>query len=112
MDKTLKIATLISTDIRSRSNADKIRSAIGHAKDKVVLDFSDVTFISRSFADELYNVADEHGNLHMANMNDMVNSMLNAVYSGRHRKRSINTDKSDMKSFCDMESLSAFLATI
>lgn len=44
MNTMLKIADLISTDIRSRANADIIRSAIDGIKEDVILDFSGVIF--------------------------------------------------------------------
>ncbi len=112
MNKTIKIAELISTDIRSRSNADKIRVAIKDANSEVVLDFSNVTFMSRSFADELYNIKTEYANICMVNMSDLVKSMFDAVCHGRSQKRKFDEDKSEMKSFSDIESLSAFLTTI
>ena len=52
----IKISALISSDVRSRSNAEIIRSAIDGISDKVILDFSGVSFVSRSFTDELCSI--------------------------------------------------------
>lgn len=112
MDKTIPIATLISTDIRSRANANIIRAAIDGIADGIVLDFANVTFVSRSFTDELYNVMEEHKNITLVNMSAFVQSMLNAVTRGRENKRILPTETSEVREIKDMESLEAFLATI
>lgn len=51
MDKIFKVAELISTDIRSRANVNIIRSAIDGINENIILDFTDVAFMSRSFTD-------------------------------------------------------------
>ena len=53
MHYNVKISELISADIRSRANANIIRSAIDGVDGKIILDFEGVSFISRSFTDEL-----------------------------------------------------------
>ena len=50
MGNVLLISELIGTDVRSRSNAGIIQSVVDGMKEGVILDFSEVTFISRSFA--------------------------------------------------------------
>lgn len=112
MNTTLKIADLISPDIRSRANMNIIRSAIDGIKEGVTLDFSGVIFVSRSFTDELYNVMKENKNVSLVNMSDFVKSMLEAVTDGRNSKRVFRQNESEIKEFKDMSSLSSFLATI
>ena len=112
MNTMLKIADLISTDIRSRANADIIRSAIDGIKDDIILDFSGVIFVSRSFTDELYNVMAENKNVSLVNMSKFVKSMLEAVTDGLNSKRVFKQSESEIKEFEDMGSLSSFLATI
>lgn len=112
MDKFFKVAELISTDIRSRANVDIIRSAIDGINENIILDFTDVTFMSRSFTDELYNLMCEHKNVSLSNMNDFVNSMYNAVVEGRKSKRVFESESSEIKEFDDMKSLASFLSTI
>lgn len=112
MSTMFKIADLISTDIRSRANAAIIRSAIDGIKENIVLDFSGVTFVSRSFTDELYNVMKENKNVSLVNMSAFVKSMWEAVSKGRNSKRVFKQSESEMKEFDDMNSLAAFLATI
>lgn len=112
MNKIIPISTLISTDIRSRANANIIRSAIDGITDNITLDFSNVSFMSRSFTDELYNVMEEHKNITFINMSPFVTSMWDAVIQGRKTKRVSSTDTSEIKEFKDMKSLESFLATI
>lgn len=112
MNTILKIAELISTDIRSRANANIIRSAIDGIKEGITLDFSGVIFISRSFTDELYNVMGEHKNITVVNTSNIVKSMIDAVTKGRNSKRVFKENDSEIKQFDDMNSLSSFLATI
>lgn len=112
MNTMFKIADLISTDIRSRANAAIIRSAIDGIKENVALDFSGVTFVSRSFTDELYNVIKENKNVSLVNMSTFVKSMWEAVSKGRNSKRVLKQNKSEIREFDDMNSLATFLATI
>lgn len=112
MDKKLKISELISTDIRSRANAEIIRAELDGVKGNVILDFAGVTFVSRSFTDELYNVMCEYGNIKLDNTSDFVKSMIDTVTLGRKTKRTFSEEKSEIKEFDDMKSLSLFLATI
>ena len=54
MSRVLRIADIISTDVRSRSRADIIRNELEENRSNLILDFTDVVFMSRSFTDELY----------------------------------------------------------
>lgn len=112
MDKIFKIAELISMDIRSRANVNIIRSAIDGIEENITLDFTDVAFMSRSFADELYNLVSGHKNISLSNMNGFVDSMYDAVVQGRKSKRVFEAESSEIKEFDDMKSLASFLSTI
>lgn len=104
---------MISTDIRSRSNAEIIREAVEGVKESITLDFEGVIFISRSFTDELCNIMDRHkGVMELSNTSDLVHSMIKTVSESRKSKRVRPTGNYEMKEFKDMESLSSFLATI
>ena len=104
MDKIFKISELISTDIRSRANANIIRSAIDGINERIVLDFDGVCFISRSFTDELYNVLEEHKNISFTNTSDNIKAMLDAVEKGRKSTRNFS-NSSEIKEFHDFASL-------
>lgn len=115
MKKKIEIATLISTDVRSRSNANKIRDEIAGTSKDVILDFSGVVFISRSFTDELFSLIEyfESNKVDIINASCVVRSMMDAVKNGRNKTRvRPKSDSSDIKEFKDIESLSAFLSTI
>lgn len=107
----IKISALISSDVRSRSNAEIIRSAIDGISDKVVLDFSGVSFVSRSFTDELCLIIEHCKNItiDMVNMSDIVRTMIEAVKKGRENRRVRIKDDSEIREFDDIESLSKFL---
>lgn len=112
MNKIINISTLISTDIRSRANANIIRSVIDGIDDGIILDFKDVTFVSRSFMDEVYNVMEEHEKIRLINMSDFVKTMFDAVTRGRKSKRTLPDSGSEIKVLKDMKSLESFFATI
>lgn len=113
MGKIIKVAELISSDVRSRSNADKIRNEMIISSQDVILDFIGVIFISRSFTDELFNIIEEFKiEVKLINMSNIVKSMTDAVKSGRNKKRVRKEDNSEIKEFDDIESLSAFLLSM
>lgn len=105
----MKIAELVSSDIRSRANASIIRATLDGINENVTLDFDGVEFVSRSFADELYEIMKEYDNISIKNTSDIVKSMMDAVVSGRKSKRKFNEDNSEIREFDDMNSLSSFL---
>jgi len=117
MNKTIKIAELISTDIRSRRNADMIRDEINITQEMLVdLDMSGVVFISRSFADELLEITEKPKGkyVNIINSTGEVKSMLEVVAKSRKRKRiypNINREM-DVVKLKDMSSLKEFFATI
>ena len=106
METIIKVIDLLGSDIRSRLNAEKIRNRIDG---QTVMDFSGVKFMSRSFADELYNIC--HGNalVRLEGMSEFVHSMYNTVSDGRQRKRVRKEDNGEILKFDKVESLSEFL---
>ena len=112
MVKVLKIKELISADVRSRANAKKIWDIVNATNNSIELDFSGVIFVSRSFADEVYNIIDSKKGITITNTFDIVKSMFETVSSSRSSKRVREKDNSEIKDFHDMESLSSFLSTM
>ena len=112
MVKVLKIKELISADVRSRANAKKIWDIVNATTNSIELDFSGVIFVSRSFADEVYNIIDSKKGITITNTFDIVKSMFETVSSSRSSKRVREKDNSEIKDFHDMESLSSFLSTM
>lgn len=110
--KTFKLAERISEDIRSRSNSKIIRDYIAeNANERIVLDFSNVRFISRSFADEVCQIMDDYKNVSFANTQTDVERMLSIVMLNRHRQRVYDEDKTDIVNVETMEELSNVLST-
>lgn len=114
---TINIQQLIGVDIRSRSNGKILEDCINDLKEKttsIVLDFVGVTYISRSFADELCEVKEHFSTLQIkiAGMSEEVETMYEIVLSSRGRKRVRNEESSNILTFNDMESLSSFLQKV
>lgn len=81
--KTVDIGIAIGNDIRTRARINEI-SHLLKSEELYVLDFSLVSFISRSFADELINLMeDSNGRISITGMNKEVESMIAIVKNGR-----------------------------
>lgn len=114
MNQTIKLHDIFSADLFSRSRAAKLPSYINSNVDQVILDFDGINFISRSFADEVCNLIDDHKNIHfdMRNQNQEVATMMMRVTEGRQQERKRGIAHPKMYEFDNMESLSAFLLTM
>lgn len=111
MTTTLTISTILGTDIRSRSNANVIRREI-ETTHVTTIDMSGITFISRSFADELLSIAADTG-IAIVGATDEVQTMLDMVRKSResHTPTTI-TPIGHITHLNDMKSVSDFFATI
>lgn len=58
--KIIKLNTIYSADLYTRSRASELRSCINKDATEVVLDFEGIGFMSRSFADEVCNIVDDN----------------------------------------------------
>ena len=106
-EEIINISQLLeSTDIRSRFNAKIIYAAIDGVQENVILDFFGIKFMSRSFADELYNLLSTHQNVTARNMSNDVSDMYNIVSRSRNsrRQRSVD-DTTEIVTAKDMKSL-------
>lgn len=113
MKQTIKIKEIIGVDVRSRSNMGIVRSAIDGATGNVILDFSGVMFISRSFADELCIMMENlKFDVAIIQTSDVVQAMLKVVSDGRKQKRVRREEKTEIREFKDIESLSDFLVAL
>ena len=106
METIIKAIDLLGSEIRSRFNAEKIRNRIDG---QTVVDFYGVKFMSRSFADELYNICHENPLVRIEGMSDFVRSMYDTVSKGRQRKRIRKEDNGEIIGFDKVENLSEFL---
>lgn len=82
----ISIKTLIGAEICFRSSADLIRPRLVAGGENVI-DLKGVDFISRSFADELYNLQLDYDSVRFENAAGDVEKMMQAVWKGRGQKR-------------------------
>lgn len=111
MKHLIKIADLISSDIRSRNNAERIIEVVD-IKNNYVLDFTGVEFMSRSFTDELCNIIDSNGNITIdrATMEKQVESIYTIVNRGRHTERQRTKTSEEVVQLKTFEDVCKFFA--
>lgn len=102
---TLTVEKILGNDIRTRARIFELTNLMEDAEE-CLLDFSGVTFISRSFADELISLSESSSRkINIINVNDEINTLLNIVRKGRTLK-SQTSHKSNihiLKSMKDVE---------
>lgn len=113
--RTILIKDLIGTELRSRIEARKVLNQIKTLEnDDIVIDFSGVTFLSRSFSDELCGIIDTFSSLKKITeigKAEIVEITLEVVRKNRNKPKNIFFD-GNTKEFDDMKSLSEFLSTM
>lgn len=114
--KTINISTLLSSEIHSRNQAKMILEQINTINDKKIqLNFKNVNFISRSFADELCEVisivSKDNKEVTFINRNSEITNILTIITKSRTLTKKNNSDSSTYQ-FNNISSLSEFLATI
>lgn len=105
--KTINVFSIFGTELRSRSNAVRIKELI-NCDEGTILDMDNIQFISRSFADELCNMKEDL-NVKLRNVSQLVQEMLNIVDEGRKKNRVRKTDNSEIVEIEDIEGLKNFL---
>ncbi len=84
MRKIIDISITIGTDIRTRSRIRQLTDHIEAGQDYDI-DFSNVEFISRSFADELVSFVDSSdGRINCVNMPQHISELLDIVRRNRN----------------------------
>lgn len=84
MKKTLRIDVIIGNDIRTRARIHELERRIQEGNE-YILDFSNVHFISRSFADELLSFMERSTSpIVYSNANREISQMLTIVRSNRN----------------------------
>lgn len=99
----------MGSDVRSRSAAKSIITAITSPNPPECLSFAGVNFISRSFTDELCVIISQFPTLRVVDMDDGVKNMYQAVLAGRSVRRVRPTEDAVIKSFDNIKELSAFM---
>lgn len=114
MKQVITLKNIYDTELYTRSKATELKDIISLNVEEVEMDFSDVTFMSRSFADELYNVVESFDKKKFVytHRNDVVTTMMTKVAEGRSRERQRGMSTPKMLEFSDLKSLEKFLVTL
>jgi anti-anti-sigma regulatory factor len=108
MKHIIKISEFINTDVVTRKTVENIEKTLNR-EDEYLFDMTGVTYISRSAADEFFNVAHCDYHVVLVNMEPFVKKMMDVVSVGRFKTR-VREDEYDEVIHCpDMESLSKCL---
>lgn len=111
MEQTYHLSSEIGTELLARSKAAALAVKIEKEEGNVTLDFMNVMFVSRSFADELCNINDAFKNrISFVNMSKDIEDMINTVAEIRTRGREKGHNPARFLDFDDVESLSEFMA--
>lgn len=108
MEKVIRIYDYIGSEGRSRVNASKLHIQELPENTPVVLDCSDVDFLSRSFTDEIISQLGKR-NYCLENANSIIQNMFKAVKNGREKPRRHSDDGTVMLHFDNMADLSRYL---
>jgi hypothetical protein len=109
--KVIKFKDIIGTDVRSRVCIKALNDQL-FGDDHYCIDLDGVTFISRSFADELYNISNGKSNITFVNKSTDVDNMMKMVWKGRAKKRVRKSENATIENISNMEDLSKFLLSI
>lgn len=111
MATTVSIYKLLGSTVRSRMFINTIQQAM-KGDEYAVLDFTNIHFISRSFADELYSFITEHKNVHLVGMNEEVQGMYDVVSDSRKNPRKRPVFANNIIDLKTIQELRAFMSTI
>lgn len=104
---TIQIRSLIGDDLRTRSFFRRdIEKASCLYNGDVELDFNNVNFMSRSVADELCNILEDHSLIKVSGMSGDVKKMYDIVVRGRKNPRhydNVKTEAVELSTIKDME---------
>lgn len=111
MKQTIKLYDIYHADLFSRAKASILADIVSPEADTVTLDFEGITFMSRSFADELYNTVIAHPDKTFEYIcrNDDICAIMEKVADGRTRERQLGIPPAQMFSFDSQSKLSEFL---
>lgn len=89
-DKIIDITAYIGRDLKSRVAAREFYDKISNKqRTNIKIDFGNVSFATRSFMDEFYNIfiANADMNLELINLSAEMEAMLDAVKATQHRPK-------------------------
>jgi hypothetical protein len=114
MKNIIILSDLIGTKLQSRIEVKKIHDSLISISDKrVYIDFKGVTFMSRSFGDELCSLIDSFKkiNIKLINEESTINTALKIISSNRNKPKKTDVNYTTLD-FSNINNLSEFLATI
>jgi len=106
----ISIKDVVGTDVRSRISLDAVKALMTHGGEYVI-DMEGVTSISRSVADELYNLQD-YGAVRFEHQTEFVQRMMSIVWEGRSKKRVREEEDVEMMDMTSIEDFSRYLLSI
>lgn len=106
----ISIKDVVGTDVRSRISLDAVKALMTHGGEYVI-DMEGVTSISRSVADELYNLQD-YGAVRFEHQTEFVQRMMSIVWDGRSKKRVREEEDVEMMDMTSIEDFSRYLLSI
>lgn len=113
MKKTIHISREIGVDLRTRSFFRRdLERIIPSNQMEIELDFTDVVFISRSVADELYTLLHECPTMRIKGMAHDVEMMYNVVKNGRKRPRVYPENNTRVVHLNTMKEMECFFASL
>ena len=86
MKHILKLQEQYGSKLRTRLMMERLNSSLS-SEDEYLLDFQGIEQISRSAADELYNITHSEKHVETINIGPFVQKMLDAVTLGRFQPR-------------------------
>jgi anti-anti-sigma regulatory factor len=111
MKQIIKLYDIYHADLFSRAKASILAEMISPEADTVILDFEGITFMSRSFTDELYNIVITYPDktFSYTGRNEDIRAMMEKVAEGRTRERQLGIPPAQMLSFDSQSKLAEFL---
>ena len=104
MKHLLKISDQFGTEFRTRSLVERLGASLV-PEDEYMFDMSGINMISRSAADELYNITLSH-HVEIVHMTPFVQQMYDAVKHGRFQPRQHLSNDVEFIECTDLRSLS------
>lgn len=111
MKQIIKIVDIYGEELRTRIMMEQFAQTLLPEND-YLLDFAGVTSISRSAADELYNITHDNHNVEMINLCPFVQKMIDAVIYSRFQPRQLRPGQTPVTYCPDLESFQKALNSI
>lgn len=107
MKQVLKIKEELGRELRTRQMMERLSANLLKG-DEYLFDFTDVELISRSAADELYNIVQDN-KVEVVGMSEFVQKMYDAVKRGRFMPRQLRPSGTPVVHCKDMADVDRFL---